>query len=385
MGRIYKRGRTWWGDWETQGERHRESLRTRDRAVALERLRERELAPPHHAAHGKTLGTALTYLLETVYAGRAEGTLHCYRTKARHLARLIGADTPCAAIARPRVVQYRATRIAEGAAETTIAKEMIVLRLALREAGIEGVVPRTSAQSEPRTRHLAYDDALALLEELAPPRRVWLMVAVYVGPRASELERLEWSDIDMRRGWIKLRGRKTAGAFRPVPIAPALRPWLEAWAEDAEDGPVLEPWENYRRDLARAVERASSRVGTARIGVRYTKATANDLRRTFASWLVQQGVSTLAVAHLLGHSSTRMVERVYGKLTPAVYEDAVSRLPGCAVFVPDGVPNGARKDDPDAGDEDVSPEILVPRAGIEPATRGFSDRYSLRVVRGDRS
>ncbi|MGH7179913.1 MAG: tyrosine-type recombinase/integrase, partial [Tepidisphaeraceae bacterium] len=53
----------------------------------------------------------------------------------------------------------------------------------------------------------------------------------------------------------------------------------------------------------------------------------NDLRRTFASWLVQQGVPLLTVATLMGHSSTRMVERVYGRLSKQNLDSAIALLP----------------------------------------------------------
>jgi integrase len=321
MGRLYKRGQTWWGDWrDAKGQRHQRTLATRDRVVAADRLREAERAPADRPAHGPTLTRALTYLLEVVYAGRAPGTVNCYTTKARHLVRLLGADVAVTELRREDVLRYRAERLSEGAAETTIAKELVTLRLALREQGVDGVVPRSPARYEPRTRHLSEAEALAVVGELAPARRLWLMVACYAGLRAGELERLDWSDVDLRRGWIRVRGTKTRASIRPVPIAEPLRPWLEA---AAGSGPVLERWPNQRRDLAQACARA---------GV--PPVTANDLRRTFASWLVQGGASTLAVAHLLGHSSTRMVELVYGRLTPAVYEAAVGGLPGCNAGVP---------------------------------------------------
>ena len=56
--------------------------------------------------------------------------------------------------------------------------------------------------------------------------------------------------------------------------------------------------------------------------------TPNDLRRTFASWLKQRGVDSMIVARLLGHTTSRMVELVYGHLNDNSLIDAVSALPG---------------------------------------------------------
>lgn len=56
----------------------------------------------------------------------------------------------------------------------------------------------------------------------------------------------------------------------------------------------------------------------------------NDLRRTFASWLKQAGVDSMVVAKLLGHTTSRMVEMVYGHLNDATTSAAITKLPAPA-------------------------------------------------------
>jgi Phage integrase family len=114
---------------------------------------------------------------------------------------------------------------------------------------------------------------------------------------------------------------------RVVPIHPYLRPWLETLHKGT--GPVIEPWGNDKRELARACARA---------GVR--RVTPNDLRRTFATWLKQNGVDSAVVAAMMRHSSTAMVDRVYGKLDEASYRRAIARLPG-------GTPSAHQAANPD--------------------------------------
>jgi integrase len=376
MGRIYKRGEVWWAEWsDAKGERHRKTCRTRDRTVARERLRLFELAPPDTTPH-TTLGAALTYFVNIACAARSAATISCYRQKARHLAQLFGQDEPIAAVNRPAVQGYIAARLAAGAHRSSVQKELVVLRSALREAGADPlVVPRFESAYQPRTRHLAPVELALLLRQLAPARQFWVIVAVYTGARLGELERLLWSHVDLVAGWIRLPGTKTEAAYRPVPIAEPLLPWLKAWAEDAYiDEPVVEPWMNYRRDLASACRRA---------GV--PPVTANDLRRTYASWMKQAGIDSLAVAHLLGHSSTRMVDLVYGRLNPATYLAAVAALPPCTTGVPDPVHRSAPPGAPGTARLEASAGSSVPRGGIEPPTRGFSGPVRLRVVRGEDS
>lgn len=370
MSRLYRRGETWWGYWrDARGGKHRASLSTTDKAIARDRLRQRE-ASPDSPANGAALGTALIHLLEVVYLGRAGATVSCYTQKARHVARVLGEDTPVTDITRADVLRYRAARLGEGAAEGTVYKELVVLRLALREQGFDGVVPRVSARYTPRTTHLSPQQAHALLLELQEHRRLFVMIAVYGGLRLSELERLTWDDILLADGLIHARGKKTKKSDRWLPIAVPLRPWLEA-AEAA--GVVLEPWGNCRRDLAAACKRAA-----------VPRVSPNDLRRTFASWLAQDGVSSFVVAKLMGHTSTRMVEAVYAQLTAATYRAAIAHMPACTPGVHGLVPNqakmanvvggGAVEDEEGKAMEsgEVRETSGAPTVGLEPTTRGLT-------------
>jgi len=133
--------------------------------------------------------------------------------------------------------------------------------------------------------------------------------------------------------------------------------------------------------MGRDLPAAAKRAGVPRV-------TANDLRRTFASWLVQAGVSLYVVSRLLGHKSTRMVELVYGQLDDATLAAAIGKLPGgCDAGVSRAVPNSGAGG---AGGASASPPAIlnsveesmnssgsgVPRDGVEPPTRGFSVRCS---------
>ena len=73
--------------------------------------------------------------------------------------------------------------------------------------------------------------------------------------------------------------------------------------------------------IGRDLPDACARAGVPRV-------TLNDLRRTFASWSVQAGVPAKVIANLMGHTSTRMVDLVYGRVGPSDYEAAIARLPG---------------------------------------------------------
>ncbi len=427
MGYIKKRGKTWHGYWYDQnGERQRESLRTRDAQVAREKLRRLELAsanPRRHSDH--TLGQALTWYIEHALVGAPAGTVHSYKHKARWLITLLGADTPLSRLTRDGLAEYVHTRLhppdsgdrdvkpPKPAARATVYKEFVVLRGALEEAEQRGLwegdigklVPSLNGQSTPRDRWLTQHEYPRLMSELPYRRQFWLAVFINTGGRVGEIEgteehdgltwervRLQPRDAKGQNGWVRLPGAKTAGAWRMVPISDDLAWWLRTVPERDRRGLVVEPWPNYVRDLAAACVRA-----------KMAPVTGNDLRRTFTSWLLQAGVNPLTVSKLLGHGSMRMVERVYGQLSLGTFQDAIAALPSwCATGVTDSRGSNASDEAPETSGE-LSPETqnaetfldlgasFVPRDGIEPPTRGFSGRPSnapapgkLRAIRGGR-
>lgn len=394
MGTLYKRGDTWHADYvDRQGRRRRVSTRTGDIKVARARLRELELATTDRAAHPtEAIDESLRYFVDVVHAGSPAGTVSSYRQKARHLSRLLGGEQ-ADAITRERAERYIAARLGEGAHPHSVHKELVVLRGALDSArgrdrfhGPADVVPRFRAQYTPRTTYLTPDQFAALTEHLVrdPPgtdapelrrerwerrrngRVLYCMLIAFASPRVGELEAMRPAHVDLARDVLRVPKGKTIG--RSVAIHPMLRPWLEWRLGEVAHAqqPLVEPWANVRRDLGRAADRA----GVPRV-------TPNDLRRTFASWLVQGGTPLLVVSRLLGHSSTRMVDLVYGQLDEATLHAAIGRLPGgCDAGVtltgPQNVTPGAIGTARGARRGRISDENRVPRVGIEPTTRGFS-------------
>lgn len=367
MSRIFRRGATWYGYWrDAAGTKCRASLNTTDKEIARKRLRERELAS-NRPEDQTTLGAALRHLLDVVYAGAREPTVRCYRQKARHLERLLDARVTLGKIDRAGVLRYRAHRLGEGAAPGTIYKELVVLRLALKEQGIRDVVPAVSAEYVPRTTHLSPEQAHAVIASLPEHRRRWAMIAVYAGLRLSELAGLLWEDVDLAGGWLHVKGTKTKGSRRPVPIAAELRPWLE----DGGVGPVVDPWPSCTRDL----KAACKRVGAPPCSM-------NDLRRTFCSWLKQRGVDSLTVSKMMGNS-TRMVDAVYGQISADALRAAISQMPWApggpaplrnTAVLANVVGGGAIDEEGEKASDcgEVRGTSGAPTPGLEPGTRGLT-------------
>jgi integrase len=199
-----------------------------------------------------------------------------------------------------------------------------------------------------------------------------VLLAIYAGGRSSEVEALRWErDVDLEGRWLLQPGTKTPQSRRKVRIPDPLMPHLVAAKPEAGTGPVVEPWLNIRRDLRAACKRA----GIAPVS-------PNDLRRTFASWMKQQGEDSAVVAKLMSHASTRMVDLVYGRSNEQNYIEAAARLPSFSMPEPvsgSGSKSVTERALPErTGRAQRTPEAritsgkVVPGAGIEPATRGFS-------------
>lgn len=122
----------------------------------------------------------------------------------------------------------------------------------------------------------------------APPEAALVVrVACYTGLRASELARLEWSDVDLGARTLHVRRGKTGPRRVPLcaPVVDLLRPIAGHGSVFGGVTPrTLQEW---------------VRAARGNSGVRVTLTLC---RHTRASWWVQAGVPLAKVAKWLGHS-----------------------------------------------------------------------------------
>jgi integrase len=377
MARIYQRrkGGTYYADYTTIGGRRvKRSLRTRDRAVATARARAAELgteAAPRRKA--QTLAEAIDGMIASMHS-RAEATKDMYRQKGRRLLKSLGNPNVRAidaAMLDRYILRRRGVELEHGgASDHTIQKELITVRRALKWAvkhkTLEALPswPEFSANYEPRKTWLTPDQFERLCAELAQNRVRWASLAALAGMRAGEVERTDWKlHVDLAAGRVRVPGTKTTASKRKVPILPALRARLELVPEDKRSGRVVEHWGNVRRDLRAAVEIANARAVSRadELGLATPEpmpyVSPNDLRRTFASWLVQHGADILTVSRMMGHTSTRMLEKVYGQLTDENMDRAIARIPAFKSETDVGPPPLALPvSDGDSRDDDADPD-----------------------------
>jgi integrase len=329
--RLYRRGRIWW-TWfyDAKGIRRPVSTKCRDRraAAAVARRHERNAAAPSDPASTTTLAEACErFQVDRKNRERASKTLEYYATKLGHLLFVFGEERTLDTIDAAAVDDYIAERIDAGASRHTVAKELGslrgVLRLAKRRGEYNGdpatVLPEGwSSGYKPRKLSLTIPQARKLLQALPAPRRPHIAFILATGARWGESVRAR--AVDMGPLSVELRGTKTARATRTVPIFRHASEFAKRARAGAErNGPAFPRWSNVRRDLAAACVAAKLPV-----------VSPNDLRRSAATWLVGRGAPSNLVAYFLGHTTSRMVELVYGRIGGQQLADAFAAV-GIAV------------------------------------------------------
>jgi integrase len=127
-----------------------------------------------------------------------------------------------------------------------------------------------------------------------------LAIGAFAGLREAEIRRLDWREVDLKRGHIEVKAAKAKSARRRiVPIQPNLALWLQPYS--GMTGAVVPA--GARRKLTRV--RGASKLA------RWPN---NGLRHSFASYRLAAIHDAPRVASELGHASLQMLFSVYREL-----------------------------------------------------------------------
>ena len=199
----------------------------------------------------------------------------------------------------------------------------------------------TNACSLPRVEHkemqtISAEQLQVFLEE-AKRSGVYEMyyIELSTGLRRGELLGLKWEDIDMKQGIIQVRRQvsridgkiveaplKTKNSYRAVTISPQAVEVLKEQKEKTNDeyvfpspnGGPISP-DSVNNMLHRVLDRA----GIPR--VRF-----HDMRHTFATLALQNGVDIKTVSGMLGHFSAGFTLDTYAHVTTAAQKEAAATM-----------------------------------------------------------
>jgi len=149
-----------------------------------------------------------------------------------------------------------------------------------------------------------------------PRLRMRIILALGTGLRRGDIGTWRVSDLDFEKSYVTTRSTKTRKSMGsrpvPVPIMAELRKYISG-LHSKQDKIFSRPFSQYRWTQIRE-----------KLGLRDFK--FHDLRKTFGSVLVQNGISTAVVQRLLEHSSPDLTNKVYTNVDP-VLRQAVDQIP----------------------------------------------------------
>ncbi len=317
---IFRRGEIWWMRFTHNGRQIRRSTETADKKLA-QRIFDKIKG---EIAEGKwferlpgedyTFGDLIEkYLVEYSALNKAPKSHIRDKSLAKHLLDHFR-DFPVLEISSKDIVKYKIKRRGEDASPRTINYELTLMshtfNIAIREWELvkENPVKKVSKERVHNQieRWLTLDEEKSLLAVAPKWLKEIIIFAIHTGFRESEILDLKWLQIDLTRRTVTISEQKNKG-IDTLPLNETVMQILREKAKNhhKRDDLVFTS-ENQTRFLNRNVFRAfSSATEKARI----EELRFHDLRHTFATRLVQNGVDLYTVQKLGRWKTTAMIMR----------------------------------------------------------------------------
>ena len=195
-------------------------------------------------------------------------------------------------------------------------------------------------QREPKKRvDLTVEDFQKIMDQ-APPHLAWALEVEWelgTRPGVTELFGIKWEDVDFDAGIIHVRGSKTEGSDRLIPVTAQFLERLREHRKTARSAFLIEyagrPVSSVKTGLKSAVKRS---------GIGYN-VRPYDIRHLFATVMLTGGADLAAVSKLLGHASVHTTSTVYYHLQKDEKSRA-TRLRPTVRKAPQEPTNGPTKD-----------------------------------------
>ena len=333
MSKIFKRGKVWYIDYSYKGKRTRRSLNTTSKKVAELALKDTDvqiakeelnLSAPRKVSFAKFCERFLSWY-------KVQNSKKSYKDYENLFTSTIipfFKDYYLNDISVEMIDKYKAKR-ARDIKPATVNKELTAIKHVFNKAIQWGYVKENPLAKvkklkvgQKKFRFLTLEEIDLVLENSPEPIRPIILTAIHAGLRKSELFRLEWNDVDFERKSITVtaKGDEHTKNYRnrEIPMTEQLLNCLKnlerksVWVFSKENG------ERYSGWIRRSLETLAKIAGIKRF-------TLHDLRHTFASHLVMDGVDLPTVQKLMGHASITTT-MIYAHLAPDHLKNAIERL-----------------------------------------------------------
>ncbi len=352
-GTIYRKGRYWWVKYHVDGRVFYESSRSEKRGDAVKLLQRRlgavaEGRPTGREGEKLTLAD-LKEILREDYAQRQRKSWDRAALAFKAVMAVFGERAKVSRVTSDRLHQYLAARLAEGAARSTVQKELAALKRSLNLAVERGLLPyrvmfpRLGEIKNARQEFIEAWEWALLRPELPEYWQDMGDMALAMGWRCKgELRTLTWAQVDLDRGMVRLERYQTKNndaRLYPFTEAPTVKAALErrrTYTDGVEQrtgktvslvfhvdgrrldasgaGPFYKPW------------RAACKKAAV-LGADGQPKRPHDFRRSAVRNLETGGVPRSIAKRLVGHRTDSMYER-YSIIIADDLRNAVRQLHG---------------------------------------------------------
>jgi integrase len=350
---IYRRGKKeiWVADFWRDGAHHRQSLRTSNKKVALDRA----MKLASDLAHGNYQSPLPTLKLQDVvdsYIGYIEAENRARKTVVKYRGVLTSFVEFSVKVGVGRLNQvtpshfdrFRAERRVDHHVKSLYCEAVIIKQLMKwaksRRLIVENLladIKLSKPPSEPKAGP-SLDQVNQILAALVDRIRPMIAMLALTGMRAGELQRLRTEDIDFDANWVHVRSRPGAETktreSRKIPVHPRLRlilaglprskqPWVFTSGPSTKY-PAGDHMINIKRlneQFQRVVTRLSLPTG------REAGFTLHSLRHFFETFAVNSGIPQRVIDTWLGHRSDKSMASVYYALSNEDSQVFMSKVP----------------------------------------------------------
>jgi site-specific recombinase XerD len=321
----------WYVLYETDGRIRWKSTHTRSKQEATRSLSNlKDLLKPRSRVIllSKFIQDFLLYAIGT-YSAK---TTSIYRGSLGSLKAFVG-DLPLTSLTARHLDSYKADRLLS-VSPVSVNIELRTLKAAMNVAVRWQMLEANPFRGSPLVRVPERSPSYFSKEEfqklLSLIKENWLkeliVFAVLTGMRRGEIVNLKWADVDLSRKAILVRSSSTfktkQGKQRVVPLSDVAFHLLSSKAVKSDADYVFS---RHGRNISGSFVAHKLKHYVYEAKLTDHKLHFHSLRHTFASWLIQDGVSLYEVQKLLGHSNIS-VTQVYSHLQPAQLYDAVNRV-----------------------------------------------------------
>lgn len=328
---LFKRNSVYYIQFLRNGKRVQKSLRAKSRSDALKALTQFQdlIDQPSDSVR---LSHFQAEFIKHAQSNFSTGTVEIYQAAFKRLLALVG-DVPLSEISPLHCDRYKTERLGT-VSPVTVNIELRTLKASFNTAIRWNLLKLNPFSGQPlcaipdkAPTYLGRDEFNKLISVIKEP---WLREAVVfatlTGLRRGEITNLTWNDVDLERRVIVVQSSNTFrtknGRRRVVPLNQTVEFILKSrqaqgigdYVFSLNGRKINDGWISHKFKFYVYLCRFKD-----------DSLHFHSLRHTFASWLVQEGVSLYAIKELLGHTDIKTTQ-VYSHLQVSELHETVNKL-----------------------------------------------------------